>query len=85
MLGQHEVRPFAGVVPRGKTSILGTRDQTSKIVRLGLLRKPLAFRNPIAIPFGNVDFEALGRSRNIAQTFVCPRVEQEIVLLPGSP
>ncbi len=32
---------------------LGSPHQTSKIVRLGLLRKPVAFRKPIAIPLCN--------------------------------
>jgi hypothetical protein len=31
----------------------GSPHQTSKIVRLGLLRKPVAFRKPIAIPLCN--------------------------------
>jgi hypothetical protein len=31
----------------------GRPDQTSKIVRLGLLRKPVAFRRPIAISLCN--------------------------------
>jgi hypothetical protein len=32
--------------------------QTSKIVRLGLLRKPIAFRKPIAIPLCNAKYGA---------------------------
>ena len=53
---------------------MGHHTKRQKIVRLGLLRKPVAFRKPIAIPLCNAKCGALLQVEdrcNVAMTFVC--------------
>jgi len=46
-----------------KATLSGSPHKTSKIVRLGLLRKPIAFRKPIAIPLCNAKYGVFLASR----------------------
>jgi hypothetical protein len=43
----------------------GSLHQTSKIVRLDSLQKPIAFRKPTAIPLCNADFQAFGQMKEL--------------------
>jgi hypothetical protein len=45
--------------------IRGSLHQTSKIVRLDSLQKPIAFRKPTAIPLCNADFQGFGQMQEL--------------------